>query len=310
MLRVEKLTKVFGNTVAVNDLSFHLAKGKICGFVGPNGAGKTTTMRSIATLENPTMGEIFLDGISIFENPYAIRRMVGFMPDHLGVYPMMNVRDYLEFYARAYEVEPAVRPKRIDQIMDFTGLVHIEDKFVETLSKGMRQRLNLGRALINDPKVMVMDEPAAGLDPRARIELRFLIKNLAELGKTIFISSHILSELSEFCDHLLVIDKGRKITYGSFEEIQRGLQPTLQIHVRLLGSDRTEGVERFLMERPGVTEVSIEENGTLTFEYSEDRATLPALIRDLMNEGFPVIEFRPRTMSMEDVFIQITEGSF
>ena len=309
MLRVEGLSKTFGATLAVSDLSFHLAPGRICGFVGPNGAGKTTTMRIIATLEEPTSGEVQIDGISIFEDPYAIRRRMGFMPDHIGVYPSLTVRDTLEFYARAYEVDPAVRSKRIDQIMEFTGLAPMADQFAEKLSMGQGQRLNLGRALINDPKLMVMDEPAAGLDPRARIELRYLIKNLAEMGKTVFISSHILSELSEFCDHLLIIDHGRRVTFGSFEEIQRGLQQTFQIEIKLLDATQVEGLQRFLIERPGIEEIAPGQNATLTFTFMHEKEKIPELMREVMNAGFAVIEFKPHLMTMEDVFIHITEGS-
>src|SRR5690606_23966230 len=217
MLEVYRLRKEFPNVVAVSDLSFEIERGKVCGFVGPNGAGKTTTMRMIATLDMPTRGEIRIDGSSIFDSPYAARRMIGFMPDHLGIYPDMTVTDYLEFYARAYEIESRERDRRVEEIKDFTELVKIEEKLVETLSKGMRQRLNLGRALLNDPKLLVMDEPAAGLDPRARVELKELIKQLAAIGKTLLISSHILSELGEMCDSMLVIERGELVVKGSLD---------------------------------------------------------------------------------------------
>ena len=308
MLVVEGLTKDFSNLRAVDNLSFHLDAGRVCGFVGPNGAGKTTSMRIIATLEEPTEGQVFVDGRSIFESPYEIRRMMGFMPDHYGTYPDLNVRDYLEFFARAYEIEPAQRSRRIEQIMDFTGLGKISEKKVEELSKGMRQRLNLGRALINDPKILIMDEPAAGLDPRARIELRFLIKQLADQGKTIFISSHILTELAEICDHLLVIDKGRMITFGSFQEIQRAMQKNYEISARLITAEEAPRLERFLLEHRGVADVRVGENGTISFTFLDPPEQIPALIRAVMNQGFSLMEFRPEMLSMEDVFIQITQG--
>ena len=308
MLAVSNLTKDFANVRAVDDLSFELDEGRICGFIGPNGAGKTTTMRIIATLDEPTRGQIVVDGDSIFEEPYKVRRSIGFMPDHLGVYPSLTVRDYLEFYARAYEIEPKTRTPRLDGIMDFTGLDKLDGKFVEELSKGMRQRLNLGRALINDPKIMVMDEPAAGLDPRARIELRFLIKSLAEQGKTIFVSSHILTELAEICDHMLIIDQGRSVTFGSFDDIQGQLQEGFDITVKLIDGSEAERLERFLVERRAVESIRIGENGSVTFGFTDDKDHIPALMREVMEAGFGVIEFRPQTMSMEDVFIQITEG--
>ncbi|MBN1868769.1 ABC transporter ATP-binding protein [Candidatus Sumerlaeota bacterium] len=306
MLKVDNLTKIFGKTRAVDDLSFELEEGDVCGFIGPNGAGKTTTMRIIATLEEPTDGQVRVGGESIHEEPYRIRRRIGFMPDHYGTYPDMTCRDYLEFYARAYEIEPKARARRIDGIMDFTGLGDIADKKVEELSKGMRQRLNLSRALINDPKLMVMDEPAAGLDPRARVELRYLIRNLAEQGKTVFVSSHILTELSEICDHMLIIDQGRKISFGSVEEIQRGLREGFEIRVRLVDPSQVEGLVRFLVQRPGIQDVRPGENGVLLFSLRDEAERIPALLREAVNEGFSVMEFRPETPTMEDVFMRIT----
>ncbi len=310
MLKVEHLTKDFDTTRAVDDLSFELSAGRICGFVGPNGAGKTTTMRIIATLDEATQGEVWVDGHSVHHEPYLIRRRIGFMPDHYGTYPDLTVRDYLEFYARAYELPSDGRTRRVDQIMEFTGLDKIPAKKVETLSKGMRQRLNLGRALINDPLLLVLDEPAAGLDPRARVELRYLVKELARLGKTVFISSHILTELSEICDHLLIIDHGRQVRFGSFEEIQKGLCNAQEIHVRLLSAEAAPALERFLLERPGITHVAVHENGKVSFQFGTEADQVPALLRDMLNAGLPVIEFRPQTITMEEVFIQITQGEF
>lgn len=310
MLRVQNLTKVFPKVKAVNELSFELDAGRVCGFIGPNGAGKTTAMRIIATLDNPTEGDVYIDGKSIMEEPYAIRRIIGFMPDHYGTYPDLMVRDYLEFYARAYEINPDLRDKRIDNIMDFTGLIKIADKQVESLSKGMRQRLNLGRALINDPSLMIMDEPAAGLDPRARVELRHLIKRLSERGKTIFVSSHILTELQEICDDILIIDRGKMVTFGDLSDIQRKMQKTLEINVTILDEDKMPALERFLLERKGVDNVRLMKNNTAAFVFMDGQDNVPGFISDMINSGLPVIEFRPRMMTMEDVFIQITEGEF
>jgi ABC-2 type transport system ATP-binding protein len=314
MLQVHELTKRFPTLLAVDNLSFELEPGQVCGFVGPNGAGKTTTMRMLATLEEPTSGEATINGHSIHAEPYAVRRLIGFMPDHYGTYPGLTVHDYLEFYARAYELEPQQRARRIAEIMEFTGLNAYPEKQVETLSKGMRQRLNLGRALLNDPAVMIMDEPAAGLDPRARIELRYLIRNLAEMNKTVFVSSHILTELNEMCDLLLVIDQGRRITFGKFEDLQRQMQGQLRLDVRLLAADQAAGLERWLLERPLIKDVTPGENGVhagaaLTFAYDGEQETIPTLLRDLLSAGFGVIEFRQRALTMEDVFIQITQDS-
>ena len=310
MLRVERLCKDFGNVVAVKELSFELLPGAVCGFVGPNGAGKTTAMRMIATLEEPTAGNVYVDGESIYSQPYRIRRKIGFMPDHYGAYPDLLVRDYLEFYARAYEIDADVRDRRIAEIMDFTGLDKIVAKKVETLSKGMRQRLNLGRALINDPGLLVLDEPAAGLDPRARVELRYLVRELAKMGKAVFISSHILSELSEICDHMLVIDHGKPVTFGTVDDIRQKLGVTQEVEVRVLDKEQTPALERFLLERPQVKDVQPAENGRLTFTLAADPAELPGLLRDALNAGLSITEFRPRMLTMEEVFIQITQGEF
>lgn len=309
MLQVYDLTKRFPGQLAVDRLNFELGPGQVCGFVGPNGAGKTTTMRMLATLEEPTSGEALIDGHSIHEEPYAVRRLIGFMPDHYGTYPALTVRDYLEFYARAYELQPGMRARRIGEIMDFTGLNAYPEKEVETLSKGMRQRLNLGRALLNDPKLMIMDEPAAGLDPRARIELRYLIRTLAELKKTVFVSSHILTELAEMCDLLLIIDQGKRITFGHFDDLQRQMQGALQIQVRLINPEKLNELERWLMERQMISEVKPGEGGMVTFGFGGEEADLPGLMSAALGAGFPIIEFRPRMMTMEDVFIQITKDS-
>jgi ABC-2 type transport system ATP-binding protein len=310
MLKVEYLTKDFPRVRAVDNLSFELQKGRVCGFVGPNGAGKTTAMRIIATLDEPTFGRIYVDDKSIAEYPYDIRRIIGFMPDHYGTYPDLSVTDYLEFYARAYEIPSPVRQRRIDQIMGFTGLDKIAEKEVETLSKGMRQRLNLGRALINDPQLLIMDEPAAGLDPRARIELRYLIKQLAEQGKTIFVSSHILTELGEICDDILIIDKGKKVAFGDVNEIQKSMQKTFEISVKILDAGQMQGLEKFLMERPGISNIRVKNHDSVIFTFSRETSEIPGLIREMTSQGFSVIEFKPQIMTMEDVFIQITQGEF
>lgn len=308
MLRLENLTKNFGPFTAVEDLTFHLEPGWVCGFVGPNGAGKTTTMRIIATLDEPTKGEVFVNGKSIFEDPYAVRRRIGFMPDHYGAYPAMNCEDYLQFYARAYEVPGDVREKRVRGVMDFTGIDKIQQKDVESLSKGMRQRLNLARALINDPDLLILDEPAAGLDPRARIEFRFLVRSLADRGKTIFISSHILTELAEICDSMLIIDKGKMVTFGSFEDIQKAQGENLELTIRLLDKEKCEALERFLIERQGIIEANVGERGAVRVLGNIEDDDVPALLRAILDAGFPVIEFSRKALTMEDVFLKITDG--
>lgn len=309
MLEVRNLTKLFGSFKAVDDLSFKLEPGRIYAFVGPNGAGKTTTMRMIATLEEPTSGDVFVNGLSIYEHPYEIRRMIGYMPDHYGTYPDLTIRDYLEFYARAYGLDQSIRGTRIDRIMEFTGLNKIDGKRVDTLSKGMMQRLNMGRGLLNDPKLLILDEPAAGLDPRARVELRYLLKQLAEQGKTIFVSSHILTELAEMCDEMLIIDRGRQVTFGTVEQIQSSMQEAVEISVRLVGTpEDMSRFESWLLERAAISQVTPREGLLITFSFAGDKEHVPSLLRDIMAADFPVLEFKPVMLSMEDVFMQITQS--
>jgi ABC-2 type transport system ATP-binding protein len=309
MLEVRNLTKDFGKFRAVDELTFTLQPGRIYAFVGPNGAGKTTTMRMIATLEEPTRGDIIVNGLSIYEHPYELRRQIGYMPDHFGTYPDLTIRDYLEFYARAYGLDSSVRSTRIDRIMEFTGLNKIDGKRVDVLSKGMMQRLNLGRGLLNDPKVLILDEPAAGLDPRARVELRILLKKLAEQGKTIFVSSHILTELAEMCDEMLIIDRGRQVTFGTVETIQAEMQEALEISLKLVGENGDgERLEKWLLERAQVSNVMRRENQNLSFSYAAEKKDVPVLLREIVNAGFPVLEFKTMMLSMEDVFMQITQS--
>lgn len=309
MLEVRNLKKRFGHMWAVNGLNFSLSPGRIYAFVGPNGAGKTTTMRMIATLEEPTSGTITIDGQSVQEEPYAIRRMIGYMPDHYGVYPDLTIRDYLEFYARAYGIPQDVRRSRISNIMEFTGLDRIDGKRVDALSKGMMQRLNMGRGLLNDPRILVLDEPAAGLDPRARIELRYLLKQLAGQGRTIFISSHILTELAEMCDEMLIIDRGRQVMFGTVEQIQAEMQESVEISIRVLEPQHNaERIETWFLEQPNVSDLTVSENGIVRLTYPGDRQQCADLLKQLVSAGFPIMEFRPVMLSMEEVFMQITES--
>jgi ABC-2 type transport system ATP-binding protein len=219
MIEVQHVCKSFRQFRAVWDLSFNCAAGDIFGFVGPNGAGKTTTMRMMATLLDPDYGDIKIDGVSVLDEPEEIRRVIGYMPDYIGVYEGVEIREYLEFFAAAYRIPADRRKKLVDEIMEITDLTSVEKKDVSTLSKGMRQRLCLAKTLVHDPKVLILDEPAAGLDPRARIELRLLLKELQKLGKTIIISSHILTELSDMCNSVGIIERGIMLKAGRIDDI-------------------------------------------------------------------------------------------
>ena len=221
---VNNLYRYFGPLKAVDGISFEVPHGSVCGFVGANGAGKTTTMRVLATLDYPTMGQVEICGINVVNFPAKVRSLIGWMPDHFGNYEHMTVLEYLDFYARALGYAGKERQIRVQEVMEFADLIPLADRLSNKLSKGMTQRLCLGRALIHDPQVLIMDEPAAGLDPKARVELKHLIRILADEGKTIFISSHILSELGEMCDSLLFINNGRIVHHGDAESLKHGTE--------------------------------------------------------------------------------------
>src|SRR5271170_4804144 len=218
-VQVKNLRKEFGKTVAVDNISFSFDSGHIFGFVGPNGAGKTTTMRIISTIEEPTTGDVMLNGVSVCEEPELARRTLGYVPDSLPAHADITVHEYLDFFARAYGLRGKTRAKSVGAIEEFTNVIGIREKRLKALSKGMKQRVSLGRALVHDPDVLVLDEPAAGLDPRARIELRELLKVLAEQGKAILVSSHILTELSEICNGAVIIEQGRLLRAGGMDHI-------------------------------------------------------------------------------------------
>jgi ABC-2 type transport system ATP-binding protein len=307
MIELRHLHRYFGPTRAVDDVSFAVYRGQVFGYIGPNGAGKTTSMRVLATLDLPTAGDATVDGFSVVNDPDRVRQRLGFMPDYFGTYRNVSVREYLDFFARAYQLRHRPRVEAVDRVMAFTGLGVLADKPTDTLSKGMKQRLCLGRALIHDPAVLVLDEPAAGLDPRARIELRELIRTLANQGKTILISSHILTELAEICDVVGIIERGRLVAVGSVEEIRRqARQPHNAIYVSLLGSAATLG--DWLARQPHVSQLQI--NGdSATFLHAGPPEAEADLLRMMIEAGFRVVAFGSRKQTLEDVFMQVTQGS-
>jgi len=253
ILEVDSLVRNFGKLCAVDHVSFAVGKGQVLGFIGPNGAGKTTTMRILATLDLPQAGDARINGISVIEHPEEVRRVTGFMPDYAGVYVNTTVTEYLDFFARSYGIRGEARRKAVDDIIAFMGIEELRDRRVDRLSKGLQQRVALGRAIVHNPQLLILDEPAANLDPRARIEFRSLIRELATDGKTILLSSHILTELSEMVDGVTVIEKGKILATGTVEEILRGLRSHRLLSVRIAG--QSDGVERFLHEQPGVLKV-------------------------------------------------------
>ncbi len=306
MIELRRIHRFFGSTKAVNDVSFEVYRGQVFGFIGPNGAGKTTSMRILATLELPSYGDAFVDGFSVVNDPDLVRRRLGFMPDGCALYPNMNCVEYLDFFARSYGLIGRDRTDALRRTLRFTGLDKIAAKPVTGLSKGMRQRLSLGRAMIHRPSVLILDEPANGLDPRARIELRHLIRQLAEEGTTILVSSHILTELAEMCDQVGIIERGALLAVGSVDEIHRSLQGALRVRMRLV--DRADELCEFLSARDDV--FRIQRDGLcIELELSGGDKAQSQLLRAIVQAGYDLLEFAAYRDSLEDVFMRITTGA-
>ncbi|HOX08522.1 MAG TPA: ABC transporter ATP-binding protein [Planctomycetota bacterium] len=306
MIRVDSLVKTYDSgTQALRGVSLHVQEGDIYAFIGPNGAGKTTTIRILATLLEPTAGLASIAGEDVSRYPERVRRLIGYMPDEFGVYPGLRIWEYLDFFAAAYRMPKAARRRAVDDVMALTDLAPLREKMVETLSKGMRQRLCLAKTLVHDPKVLILDEPAAGLDPRARIEFRALLKTLSGMGKTIFISSHILTELREFCNACCIIERGRILACGSIDGIAEQLMPARVIVVRLLS--RAGEAAELLAAHPGIASAAAEGN-TVRAEFRGAEGDMPGLMRMLVEKGLPVIGLEEKERDMEALFMRITKG--
>ena len=317
IIETKNLTKRYGPLVAVDALSLSVEQGAIYGFVGPNGAGKTTTMRMMTTLLQPSSGEAWIAGASITRDPRGVRRAIGYMPDFFGVYDDMKVWEYLDFFAACYEIPEASRKVLINDLLELVDLAHRRDAMVDTLSRGMKQRLCLARTLAHDPRILILDEPASGLDPRARIEIRELLLELSRLGKTIFFSTHILADVAEICTQVGIVEAGRLVAQGSLDEMQRRLAPHRRLHVTLLG--KVDEARQALTGRAGVLAVKDQETSAgaaaapgapvvLDVDFSGDDAGVSALLQELVGRGLPVLHFSESVHDLEDVFMQATKG--
>ena len=301
-IEIKNLTRVFERGFkAVDDLSFEFSSGQVIGFVGPNGAGKTTTMRILATLDLPDSGDILIDGQSILDNPDLAHRAIGFMPDELPDRNDITVDEYLDFFGRAYGLRGSALRAAVDSVEDFTSLVSFRDKTLRQLSKGMKQRVSLARALVHDPAVLVMDEPANGLDPRARIELRELVRALAENGKAILISSHILSELEEMCSDTVIIERGKRLS------TETAATDDVWVKFRFHGTDGAAALAK-LLETPGVLAAETSGNGFRAKIKSGDDA-LADLIRALFARDLVPLHIEAETGKLEDLFMLVTKGT-
>lgn len=311
IIEVNSLTKRFGNRTAVDNISFSVEPGSIFGFIGPNGAGKTTTIRMLTTLLKPTAGRVLIDGHSVTNDPYAARSISGYMPDFFGVYTDMKVWEYLDFFGACYHIPAYERSGLVTDLLELVDLSHRRDDFVDTLSRGMKQRLCLARALVHDPKVLILDEPASGLDPRARVEFRDLLTELSDMGKTIFVSSHILADIAEICTQVGIIEMGRMVTHGSIEAIKRRLTSDHHLCIRVLGN-AIEPAKSTLAAIQGVNRLETRATGDgdwdISVQFSGDKAAISNLLKQLVTANVPVLAFIEETDSLEDMFMKLTEG--
>jgi ABC-2 type transport system ATP-binding protein len=328
MLAIEtrNLTRLYGKLAAVQDLNLSIPQGSLFGLIGPNGAGKTTTLRMLAGLLEPSSGQIIINGQPINQNLNELRRQIGYMPDFFGVYEDLVVWEYLDFFARCYNLPPRRRTQVIDELLDLVDLTEKRDAYVHTLSRGMRQRLCLAHAMVHDPQVLLLDEPASGLDPRARVEMRELLRELGAMGKTVVLSSHILSELAELCDSIGIIERGKLVVYGRLDDIRSRLQGGRKLRIRILSE--VERAEALLLNHPGVGEIyhansangingaliagePIEDTVTgneLEVAFVGDEEAVADLLQTLVAEKVRVTAFSETHTGLEEVFLRLTKG--
>ena len=309
MLEISELTMTYGKHMALDHLSMTIGDGQLHGFVGPNGAGKTTTMRILATLLRPVSGSAVMDGVSILREPAKARRLIGYMPAFFGVYGNLKVWEYLDFYARCHGLDRDMRSRMTGQLLELVQLTDKRDAYVDTLSRGMKQRLCLAHALIHDPKLLILDEPASGMDPRARAEMKGILKTLKDMGKTVLISSHILPELSEMCDSLTIIDHGKLVFSGAVDALARHMQGQADIRLQLLSADGVEGAAALLKQYPGVTAIERgDDDHTLRIGYGGDEDGMADLLQALLAAGVRVTGFHRPPMNLEKVFMEVTQS--
>jgi len=302
MLEIKKLSKQYGSFVALNQIDLTVEEGQIFGFVGPNGAGKTTTMRILATLMEPTSGEATIDGISVTQNPKEIRQRIGYMPDFFGVYDDLKVTEYLNFYGRTAGLSYKECEQSGKSLLELVRLSDKADVYVDTLSRGMKQRLCLARSLMNDPKLLILDEPASGMDPRARVEMKQILRELKDMKKTILISSHILPELAELCDVFGIIEHGEFRFTGTLDAI------THKMHggnvLRIQSNGKQEEIALFLQQYPGIA--NIDKQNEIVAGFEGDVTAIEKLLRDLVMQGHPITGFAVERENLEHVFLEVT----
>ncbi|MHB1392875.1 MAG: ABC transporter ATP-binding protein [Clostridia bacterium] len=305
MLSIKNLDKRYGKFQAVSDLNLEVPEGEIFGFVGPNGAGKTTTMKIICGLLRATTGEITLDGVDVIKHSKQIKEKIGYMPDFFGVYDDLKVSEYLEFYASIYNIKGQARKKITNDLLELVDLSHKREVYVDSLSRGMKQRLCLARSLVHNPGLLVLDEPASGMDPRARVEMKEILKNLKGMGKTIIISSHILPELVELCTSIGIIDKGRIVISGSVEEIMQQVYSKKVIKLKV--RDKIDAAVMILKEYPFIDKL-VYGADTIQAGFEGGDEDMSRVLSALVTRGIPVVSFAQLDGNLEDVFMKVTKG--
>ncbi len=311
IIDIQNLTISYNGRRAVDDLSLTVEKGDIFGFVGPNGAGKTSTIRVMATLLEPKIGDIFIGGESVKTNPVAVQKMIGYMPDVFGVYNDMQVWEYLDFFGACYNITESERKVLIGDLLELVDLTNRRDDKVQQLSQGLKQRLSLARTLLHDPEVLILDEPASGLDPRARVEIRELLRELAKMGKTIFFSTHILADVTEICTRVAILEAGKLVAYGAIDDLQKQLIPTCKMQISVLGDG--DAAVTLLNKHHLITNVTPQESmkanqSSIHFDFSGTEEEKSALLAELVAEKIPIIRFAEDQQNMESVFMRATKG--
>jgi ABC-2 type transport system ATP-binding protein len=308
VIKTIKLTKKYEDMYAIRDIDLDLGQGDLFGFIGPNGAGKTTTMRIIATLLEPTEGEAYVCDYSIYTHPKEIRRLVGYMPDFFGVYDDMTVIEYLEFFAAAYKIGPQLRRKRCNEMLDIVDLDFKRDAYANTLSRGQTQRLGLARTLLHDPAVLLLDEPLSGLDPRARIEMRALMRRLGAMGKTIIVSSHILPELADVCNKVGIIDAGKMIASNDVATIIKQVQPNTVVLIQPTHGNQLEAAAKAMQDQ-GIVDSAIVASNLVRVTLKPNIEDYSSLASELIHRGIPFSKFAAEEINLESAFMAFTKGA-
>ena len=314
IIEITDLSKKFARRLAVDHVNVSINNGEIFGLVGPNGAGKTTTIRMLVTLLQPDQGEILVGGYSVRKAPREVRRQIGFMPDSFGVYGDMTVYEYLDFFGACYKIPPTQRKNLINDLLQLVDVGHRRDDMVDTLSRGLKQRLSIARVLIHDPSILVLDEPASGLDPRARVEIRELLLEIARLGKTILFSSHILADVAELCTRVGIMENGKLVTAGSLDQLSESAMPHRLLRISFLKSVEPDQVQAALSSLNGIANVrkpdGLNKAEWLTFEaeFIGDDEALQGILSALIDQKLPVIHFSEETQDLEEVFMRATKG--